>query len=203
VIGKGGLFIKNDAYGEWFGKEPMSFLSSRNEANPDQSRNGIAFLLPPEINISAQADYTSNDLVHTNHNIYSWKRSAVNDISVVLPFVNNTKHKAHYFIGAIQFCRTVTKGFIGKSQGAGAPPPILEFSSNGDFIYNKVPVVMKNFVVPINNQDSDYVDTEYGRVQVKATINITLSPVYPANESLTDFDIEQYATGQNAIKGFY
>lgn len=211
----GGLYLKGDIYNSWGSEGPLKWLLSSNNNGITQTpanKLGIEFLVPPEVNISHSAEYNNLELTHTNHTFYSWKRSSVGEISVMLPFVNVSAMHARYYMGAIHFLRTCTRGFLGESEASGAPPPILSFSSFGPAIYNDMPVFLKQFTTLVSNAESDFIKVDgLGNVPVKAAINLSLLPAYSPNEAIASDDQSQYARGRrlksdkgkNSIEGFY
>jgi hypothetical protein len=96
--------------------------------------------------------------------------------------------------------------FYGSSTNLGAPPPIVYLSGYGDFIFNKVPCVVKQFTMDLRN-DIDYIkvpinggfssdnnSSSYSYVPVLSTLNITVAPIY-SRDDVSQFNLDEFAKG--------
>lgn len=169
------------------------------------SSAGIIFPYTPTINYSQTVKYSEYELIHTNYAINSYVNSRLGNITISAPFINQTETEAKYTYGAIHFLRVVTKMHTGSSNNAGTPPPVLEFSSYGQGIFNRIPVLVGSFSTIFPN-DVDYIKFEDGKLgiinlPVTMEIQIELIPQYSAQKQNT-FSIQTFATGES-YKGGY
>lgn len=193
-------------YNDWFDGAvgPVKYLSPKHKMSEiNKSKYGLYFLIPPEVMVSASAEYIPSELTHSNDTFYTWKRSSNGEITLVVQFVNYNIDLANYYFGALQFLRTCTKGHLGKSKHAGAPPPILRLSLYGESVYKNLPVVVASVATNIGNAETDFIETEYGTVPIKAAITIKLLPMQNPYDAITNANIDDYAKGTNRIEGYY
>ena len=119
-------------------------------------------------------------------------------------FTVQNKPEALYLLAAIYFFRTSTKMFFGNGQYLGNPPPICVLNGYGDFVYNNVSCIIKNFSVNMPN-DVDYIEagsnngglggSSVSYVPTSSDITVSVQPVYSRTEVKT-FDLMAFASGQ-------
>lgn len=154
-------------YGDFGGTDP-SILSIL------RSTNGMVWNYTPTISESRQVNYEFDQPVHTNAGYNNYKNSSNPVLNVQGTFMANTGAEAMYLLAVITFLRAVTLMDFGRLAGtsanpdmavAGAPPPILLFSAYGRYMYNDIPVVVKNvsFTFPE--------DVHYVQVPVDSSMN--------------------------------
>lgn len=128
---------------------------------PLRETNGILFPYTPEIAISQAPDYQSLGLTHTNQDWYYYTRtpSLIIGLSNCI-FTSSTVAEAKYTFAVIHFLRSVIKmefGVQARARGkSGLPPPLFNFSGYGDGMFNKIPVILKDYTYSLPN-DVDYV----------------------------------------------
>ena len=131
--------------------------------SPLRPTNGVLFPYTPSITITHGAQYTAENIVHTNYAYQFYQSSGVEDINITAVFACKNSTDAAYVIAAQHFFRTVTKMFYGQDAEAGLPPPVLRLEGHGDYQFGAhkrevggVPVVIKSFGVTLPD-DVDYI----------------------------------------------
>lgn len=165
--------------------------------------NGIVFDNSPTINISYTASYSPIEIVHSNYDPQAFNKSSVSEITLTVPLTANTKEEADKMLAIIQFGRTFTKMNFGiNDPNRGMPPQILHFSAYGDYVFNRVPVAIKSFTLPLNN-DIDYIQTSFNSsVPVKTDLSIVLVFMPSPNKLRTEFTLDKFASGELVKKGY-
>lgn len=170
---------------------------------------GMIFPYLPQITMSHTANYQQMDIVHTNYPFYAYKNSQVDEITITGKFTVQNQEEARYWLGCMHFLRTVTKMYFGQGPNLGNPPPICILNGYGDFVFNKVSCVVKNFSVQLG-EDVDYIATNLGVtagtesgpnlsfVPTLSTITVTLLPVY-SRDRIKSFNLDAFAKGQLVI----
>ena len=123
--------------------------------NADKS---LIFPYTPSINISASATYADQPITHSNYQFTTYTSSKVSEITVVGDFPVEDAEQAAYWIAVVHFLRSVTKMYTGNTGDAnpGNPPPVLNFSAYGDFVFKNVPVVVTSFSLQLP-KEVDYI----------------------------------------------
>jgi hypothetical protein len=171
---------------------------------------GMLFPYTPTITMSHTANYSSIDTVHNNYPFYAYKNSQVDEISITGKFTVQNQAEAIYWLGAVHFLRTVTKMYFGQGPNLGNPPPICTLNGYGDFVYNNVSVVVKNFSISMPN-DVDYIAANLGPttgernsgenlsyVPTASEITVSLIPVF-SKEKIKTFNLDAFAKGQLVV----
>ena len=121
--------------------------------------NGMLMPYTPAIQVShTQVDYSQYNLPQTNFDYFAFSRRSSPALSITAPFTANDYEEARYMLAVIHFLRSVTMTYFGvtNTKYRGLPPPVLLFSAYGPFMYNKVPVLIRNVSFGLE-QDIDYV----------------------------------------------
>ena len=170
---------------------------------PLTATGGMVFPYTPQITMSHTANYETIATTHTNYPFYAYKNSQVDDITISGKFTVADEREAVYWLAMMHFLRTVTKMYFGQGQNLGNPPPICTLNGYGDFVYNNVSVVVKNFTIQMSD-DVDYIvarlgstpGTESGSnisyVPVLSTVTVTLAPVFSREKIKTFKNQEKY-----------
>jgi len=177
---------------------------------PIKESNGLVWKYTPTIYMSGSANYNSHTGQGMQYPVHSYESSNTSDITITSDFTANDIYEARYLLATMTFLRIATKGDFGDisvaKQTAGAPPPVLLFEYLGDHGFNKVPVVMTNYVLEYPN-DVDYVPvtvegstTSY--VPTRCNIVMTLSPQYTPSKVRRRFDVNAIANGAAYKDGF-
>ncbi len=130
---------------------------------PLWSTNGVLFPYTPSLSSGNVAEYDPSTFIHSNYGYNAYVRSYPKPLSLTAEFTAQTNDEALYLLAVLQFFRSVTKSYFGINpyNKAGTPPPVIIFNYLGDYQYNNVPIIVKDFsftydanidYVPINTQ---------------------------------------------------
>ncbi len=182
------------------------FLNSSMFAPLKFSGNAMVWPTTPQITVAHSANYNTLSPTHTNYPFLQYQNSAVEDITITGEFPVENESDGRYWIASVHFLRSITKMFYGSSTNLGAPPPIVYLSGYGDFIFNKVPCVVKLFTLDLRN-DVDYIkvpinggfstdnnSSSYSYVPVLSNLNVTLQPIY-SRDDVSKFNLDEFAQG--------
>jgi hypothetical protein len=177
-----------------------------------ESGNAMVFPTTPTVNIIHSASYNALQPVHTNYPFQVYQSSQVEDITITADFPVENESDGRYWIAAVHFLRSVTKMYYGESSNKGAPPPLVQLSGYGDFIFNRVPCVVKMFTVDLQ-KDVDYIQVPIGAsanlgldfqrqnvsggytyVPTLSFISVTLGPTYSRDQS-RQFSLDTFING--------
>lgn len=148
--------------GDWRARLSMprgSFFDEGEVLKPLLDAGGLIFPYTPTITINHSASYNTQQLTHQNYNFIAYQNSPVSDITISGEFTAEDAVQAKYWLAAVHFLRSVTKMFTGDTSLGGNPPPILNFSAYGDYVFRNVPVVVKSFNMTLP-KEVDYISTE-------------------------------------------
>jgi len=125
-------------------------LGPRDSSNilfPLYSTNGILFPYTPSVSTGNTVAYDPTSFIHSIYGYNAYVRSYPKPISIAAEFTAQSDSEALYLLAVIHFFRAVTKSYFGINpyNKAGTPPPVLIFNYLGQYQFNKVPVVVKNF----------------------------------------------------------
>jgi hypothetical protein len=112
---------------------------------PLRETDGVVFPYTPSIQTHYTANYTSQQLVHSNWMGHFYQGSSVGDISVSGLFTAQDTREAQYVLAVIHFFKSASKMFYGQDFERGAPPPVLFLSAFGEHHYNNMPCLLKDF----------------------------------------------------------
>lgn len=177
-----------------------------------ESGNAMIFPTTPTVNIIHSASYNALQPVHTNYPYQVYQSSQVEDINITCDFPVENESDGRYWIAAVHFLRSVTKMYYGQSSNKGAPPPLIHLSGYGDFVFNRVPCVVKMFTVDLQ-KDIDYIQvpignnvdlgTNFERLNVSggytyvptlSFISVTLTPTY-SRDKTREFSLDTFING--------
>jgi hypothetical protein len=114
---------------------------------PLRATDGILFPYIPSISVSYAANYSNQDITHSNYRIFQYINSYVDNFSISCEFTAQDTFEANYILAVIHFFRSVTKMFYGQDQNPkpGTPPPLCYLHGMGAFQYNNHPLIITNF----------------------------------------------------------
>jgi hypothetical protein len=177
-----------------------------------ESGNAMVFPTTPTVNIIHSASYNALQPIHTNYPFQIYQSSQVEDITITCDFPVENESDGRYWIAAVHFLRSVTKMFYGKSSNKGSPPPLVHLSGYGDFVFNRVPCVVKMFTVDLQ-KDIDYIQVPIGAgvnlgsqferknvpggytyVPTLSFISVTLGPTYSRDQT-RKFSLDTFVKG--------
>lgn len=190
---------------------------------PLEQTGGMIFPYLPSITISHTANYQQMDITHINYPFYAYKNSQADEITIQGKFTVQNASEAQYWIASVHFLRSITKMFFGQGENLGNPPPICTLNGYGDYVFNNVSCIVKNFTVTMP-PDVDYIESNAGNyssaageaaaeqngpnvtyVPVSSDISVVVQPVY-SREKIKSFDLKAFANGQMVLgsdnKGF-
>lgn len=183
-------------------------LGNEDESNvlyPLHEYDGLVFPYTPSINFGHTAEYKDYDIVQSNYNINTFIRSRPSNITLEAPFTAQTNQEAKYMLAAMHFFRANTKMYFGAQDSAsnetklrsGTPPPVLNFSFMGKFMFENVPVVIETFSMVIDSS-THYVEVpEFNtQVPVYAVMNLVLNINYNPDNIRKQFDMDQFREGK-------
>jgi len=191
--------------------QPSSFVNSP-ILQPLVVSNGLVFPTTPQILVSHSANYNQMDPVHTNYPYQIYENSRVEDITISGEFPVENEQDGRYWIAAVHFCRSITKMFYGEGDSQGQPPPRVALSGYGNFIFDRMPVVVKMFSIDLpanvdyikvpfspsslssNSNQSQIQSDTFTYVPTLSNINITVAPAY-SRDALRQFDLNSFVNG--------
>jgi hypothetical protein len=161
------------------------------------STQGVMWPYLPNVKLATRANYKAENPIHNNFPYQLYQNSQVEDITIDGEFSVQNESEGLYWIAATTFLRTATKMFYGSGSYAGNPPVICKLTGYGTFVFNNVPVVIKNFSVDFRD-DVQYVQVNAGSsptwVPAMSTISVTVSPIYN-RQKLRQFSLQNFAKG--------
>ena len=184
-------------------KEMVLGNVSAAEGRPSTGRLGVVFPYNPTLNLQGSVAYGQYDLTHTNYQPHFYSATQNQQITLGFNLTASTLSEANYMIGFMWFLRTITKMHFGRGDTkAGTPPPVLEFSCYGDYQFQNVPVVMRNYSYDQSGQE-DYVDTSYdSQVPTFLTGFVDIVTQYTPGKVLNEFTLGGFASGSLLKKGY-
>ncbi len=161
--------------------------------------SGVVWPYLPNIKLQTRANYKPENPIHNNFPYQLYQNSHVEDISIDGEFSVQNESEGLYWIAVTTFLRTATKMFYGTGSFAGNPPVICKLTGYGTFVFNNVPVVIKNFSVDFKD-DVNYIKVQPNYttsptwVPAMSTISVTVSPIYN-RQKLRQFSLQNFAKG--------
>ena len=180
------------------------------------SSNSMIFPVTPQILIQHVANYSPMSPTHTNYAFPVYSNSNVEDITITCEWPVENENDGRYWVASVHFLRSITKMFYGNSSLRGAPPPICYLHGYGNYIFKRMPIVVKMFSMDLN-QDIDYIkvplnstesftafgdatsSANYTYVPVLGRISVTVGPAYSRDE-VRQFNLDQFTkSGQGGF----
>ncbi len=207
----------------------LDILGPRSESNilfPLYSTNGVLFPYTPSVSTGNVAQYEPSSFIHSNYGYNAYVRSYPKPISILAEFTAQTDTEAMYLLAVLHFFRSVTKSYFGVNpyNKAGTPPPTLIFNYMGDYQFNNVPVVVKDFsytydatidYVPVytGSIGSEIVENKrislpsgssggYTWVPVHLSVSLELDTQYIPIDLRNNFDLDKFRSGKLINKGY-
>lgn len=131
---------------------------------PLKNTNGMVWPYQPSVNYQQEVDYTAVEMVHTNQDFYAYKRTPAVKLTVEGEFTVQNQSEGLYALACIHFLRTVTKMYFGQGQNLGTPPPVLLFDAYGQYMFNRLPVIVTNFTANMP-KEPDYVPIDLSKME--------------------------------------
>jgi hypothetical protein len=179
-----------------------------NLLTPLRETRGLMFPFTPSIDWSQSVNYKVTSLVDSNQDYSTYENTPSTNLSVSGTFVIQNIKEAKYVLACIHFLRTVSKSYFGKASFkapstnepslAGLPPPILIFRGYGDYMFNDLPVIVKDHSYSFK-QDVSYIDFEVNDSMVRLPsimdISIKLVVQNTPKRNKDEFDLDKFRTG--------
>jgi hypothetical protein len=180
-----------------------------NILDPLRDTLGLMFPFTPAIGWSQAVNYKPTSLVHSNQDYQAYENTPSTSISVDGTFVIQNLKEAKYMLACIHFLRVVSKMYFGKasfkepSSGepslAGMPPPVLSFSGYGSYMFNELPVIVKDHSYSFK-PDVSYIDFEVNGEMIRLPsildISIKLVVQNTPKRNKDEFDLDKFRTGE-------
>ena len=194
-----------------------SILANNELMKPLLPSRGIFWPLTPAMVIQHSANYNPLSQTHSNYPFQAYQNSQVDSFNIIGEFPVQNSEDAKHWVATINFLRTVTKMYFGKTQSLkGNPPPILHLSAYGDHMFNKVPVIVNTFNVELR-PGIDYISTKQSEVYrsnsqidldsaeqtwapTLSNVSVLVTPIY-SRESIKNFSLSEFARGDLSGKG--
>lgn len=206
-------------------KDILGANDSGNILFPLYSTRGVLFPYTPTITSGYIAEYDNTPFVHTNYGYNAYVRSYPKSIGIATEFTAQTDTEAQYLLAVLHFFKSVTKSYFGVNpySKAGTPPPVLLFNYLGDYQFNNVPVLVKDFsytydatvdYVPVNTNSAGSVLVEnkriylpkggsgYTWVPTHISVTIELDTQYTPIQLRNEFNLDAFRSGQLINKGY-
>ena len=182
-----------------YGKDADSMLFMLRETD------GVFFPFTPSIDFSHRAEYSSMAPTHANTSYYSYTHTPAVQITITGQFSAQNLAEAKYTLAAMHFFRTVTKMHFGRQEAespdglAGLPPPVLELSGYGDYMFDNLNIIIQEFKMDMPN-NVDYIEVEHAGAfaWVPALTTFTVSCVVQntPKQQRDDFSFTDFASGE-------
>jgi hypothetical protein len=159
--------------------------------------DGMVFPFLPTVQFISSAQYDPIPTTHNNYPFLAYRSSRVEDISITGSFVVQDQNEGIYWLSVMHFLRTVTKMYFGSGPNLGNPPPICTLNGYGDFVFNNISCVVKQFNINFQ-KDVDYIAVDYNGlsyVPTRSEISVTVAPVY-SRDQLKTFNLSAFASGE-------
>lgn len=138
---------------------------------PLRKTDGVLFPYVPSISYSYTAQYSEDELTHTNFKFQNYRSSSISAINVTGTFTAQDENEASYVFAMLHFFKSATKMFYGSNEKSGMPPPILYLTGFGTYMFDSHPVVLSSFShTPETNADWIRVNTSMESITAQ-TVN--------------------------------
>jgi len=176
---------------------------------PLQDKGGIVFPYTPDIFLQGSVDYNEAQQHGSNYPFYTYISSRPPTLPITGTFTAQTIEEGQYMLALFHFLRTVTKAYYGDSAVTsgyyGTPPPVLLFEYLGEFGFNIVPVIIRNYNFQLP-PDVDYVPVKFKGtttyMPAETSIMIELAPQYTYKKTRKRFDLNAFTSGKQYNQGF-
>jgi hypothetical protein len=163
---------------------------------------GIVFPYTPTITESQTAEYAQMQLVSSNQDYYSYKTTGSTKINITGDLIVETQYDAEYMLAVRHFMTVLTKSHFGKKDTAkaGLPPPMMNLSGYGKYMYDHLPVIVAGYNFTFEN-DLDMIDVVDGqgyvtKVPKKLTLVLDLTVQNTPRRLREEFNLDEFRTGE-------
>tara|TARA_Y100000592_G_C5473775_1_gene321028 strand:- start:2255 stop:3055 length:801 start_codon:yes stop_codon:yes gene_type:complete len=174
---------KNRVYGN---KNPVTNLIA-----PLWQTNGMLMPYTPAIQVThTSVEYAQYSLPQTPFDYFAFSKRNSPMLSVTATYTAQNQAEARYVLAVLHFLRAITMNYYGRQNGElrGINPPTLLFSAYGPYMYDRVPMLIRNVSFGLD-QDVDYVSCGTSGVE---NVNDTGYGMYsnsPEYSAQTDLDV--------------
>jgi hypothetical protein len=123
---------------------------------PLNATDGMVFPVTPTIIVQNSANYTPQELPHTNYPYYAYNNSRVDAMSIIGNFPVQNATEGQYWLASMHFLRSASKMFFGPGESQGNPPQILRLNGYGEHIFKDVPVIIEQVTIELR-ESVDYI----------------------------------------------
>jgi hypothetical protein len=179
-------------------------LGTGNILKPLKETNGMIWPYRPTINYQQEVSYTDVAMTHTNQEFYAYARTNAVKLTCDGEFSVQNQEEGKYVLACLHFLRTITKMYFGQGGNLGTPPPILLFDAYGQYMFNRLPVIVTSFAANMP-KDVDYVPIDVSTLGTSfATPYVWLPSVFTISVSMTvqntpaklrQFDLDEFRKG--------
>lgn len=141
---------------------------------PLRETNGMLWPYQPAIAYQQDVVYQDVSMVHTNQEFYAYTRTSAVKLGVEGEFTVQNQREGRYALACLHFLRTVTKMWFGQGEHLGTPPPVLLFDAFGEYMFNRLPVIVTNFSANMP-KDVDYVPVDTGSLGKTDSGNVSFT----------------------------
>ena len=182
---------------------PEDVFKGNNILTPLKAFNGVLFPYTPAITFTQQVNYMDLQLVHSNTDYAAYTRTPSVTIGINGKFTVQNQTEGLYALACLHFFRAVSKSYFGVADAAtnkaGLPPPILVLSGYGDYIFNKLRVIVKSHSWTFDDSaDGVVVQATNGFARIPALFTITteLTVVQTPTRMRQQFSFDKFASGE-------
>lgn len=206
-----------------------SIASDSEILKPLIATNGFMFPYRPTISWSSNISYGTQNLTHSIQDFKYFVRNNSTTFNISGVFTSENTDTAKYTLACLHFLRSVSKmhfgGFSDASTSStstvdsslsnllttpvssdpyvGAPPPVLMFDCYGDYMFNKLPVILESFSMDFpNDVDYVYVTVDDSKICLPVITNITMTvTTQNTPQKCRQFNYSEFANGSLMKKG--
>jgi hypothetical protein len=113
----------------------------------------------PAIQVThTSVEYAQYSLPQTTFDYFAFSKRNSPMLSVTATYTAQNQAEARYVLSVMHFLRAITMNYYGRQNGdlRGVNPPTLLFSAYGPYMYDRVPMLIRNVSFGLD-QDVDYV----------------------------------------------
>ena len=171
---------------------------------PLRRERKLVFPYTPTVQAGNVAEYDEYSVTQSAFKYPSYVKSYPKDITVSADFTAQTIPEARYLLAAMHFFKAITKPYFGSSNPrAGTPPAIVLFNYLGQYHFNDVPVIVKDYSYMLEpNVDYVYIEDRDSYVPTKMSISLALETYYNPRLIRDEFDLDKFTSGEMYRGGY-
>lgn len=156
-----------------------------------------------------KADYTTQNITHSNFALHFYQRSSVSAIQITGEFTVQNEADAAMYLSTVHILRALTKMQTGLDSNPGSPPPVCRLDAYGDYMLKNVPVAIASFRLELPNKVDYFTIGKsaagvYGQTSVPtlSTLSINCIPIYSRAE-MQKFSVKNWLTTPSTVRNGY